>query len=114
MVNKVILIGRVGQAPEIVPAESGMQIAKFSLATSEKHDGKEFTEWHRVVAFGKIAEIVDKYVHKGDQLFIEGKIHYEGYTDKNGEKKYATSITCAGLRNLSPKKEDEDLPYYPN
>ncbi len=99
MLNKVILIGNVGRDPESFGQES--KIAKFSLATTEKTkvngEAREFTEWHQVVAYGKMAETVLQYVRKGSKLFIEGKITTKHWEDRTGQKMYRTEIE---LRNL--------------
>lgn len=99
--NKVCLIGNVGRDPEIRYTQAGEPIATFSLATTEKWAGKdgqkqERTEWHRVDVFGKTAQIVRDYVQKGRQLYLEGSIHYEEYTDKDGNKKQSTKIKLSG------------------
>ena len=107
--NKAILVGRVGKDPEIRTFESG-KMATFSLATSEKYtkDGekKELTEWHNIVVNGKLAEVVEKYVHKGDQLYIEGKIRYQEY-EAQGVKKTSTKITCTVMEMLGSKERAE-------
>ena len=97
MLNKAQLIGRLGQDPEMRTTNSGDQIANVSLATSESwkdKDGQkqERTEWHRVVVFGKLAEIVGKYLTKGSLVFFEGKIVTRKWQDKNGQDKYTTEI----------------------
>jgi single-strand DNA-binding protein len=74
MVNKAILVGRVGKDPEVQTSTSGKTVAKFSLATTEKYKDKETTEWHNIVLWNKLAEIAGKYVNKGSLLYIEGKI----------------------------------------
>ena len=91
-VNKVILLGRVGKEPEIRQVGDN-KVANFSIATSEKFKDKagnkvENTEWHNVVFWGKQAELIEQYVHKGDELYIEGSIKTETY-EKDGEKRYA-------------------------
>lgn len=107
MLNKVILIGRVGKEPEIRQFESG-SMATFSLATSKKYtkDGekKEQTEWHNVVVNGKLSEVVEKWVHKGDLLYIEGEIKYQDF-EKDGVKKTFTKIFCSAMQMLSSKSE---------
>ncbi len=98
-VNKVILLGNVGKEPEVRYVEAGVAVAQFSLATTERgyklQNGTEVpdrTEWHNVVAWRKQAEIIEKYVHKGDMLYVEGKIHSRSYDDKQGVKRYVTEI----------------------
>lgn len=101
-VNKVTLIGAVGQDPETRYTASGMAVASFSLATSTKTKEKEeITMWHSCVAFGKLAEIVQQYVSKGSKLYLEGAIQYQQW-DKDGEKRYATKIVVNDLSMLSP------------
>ena len=94
--NKAILIGNVGKEPEIRKTQSGISVANFSLATSKKIKGEDKTEWHRIVAWDKLAEIIENYVHKGDKLMIEGEIETRDY-EKDGQKVYTTeswNVTC--------------------
>ena len=106
MKNLVILIGNVGQAPD-VKVFSEKKVANITLATSENYKDKSGnkitnTEWHNVVFFGKLAEIVEKFVKKGDKLYLEGKIKYESY-EKEGIKKYITKIIGNQLIMLGAK-----------
>ena len=103
--NKVTLIGNVGNAPEINRFQGGAIVAKFSLATSEKYKNKagemvESTEWHNVEAWGKAAEIVEKYIQKGNKLYVEGKIKTDSW-EKDGERKYSTKIQLNDMLMLS-------------
>ncbi len=105
--NKVSLIGRTGKAVEIVKFENG-QLAKVSLATSEhytnaKGEKVEETQWHNLVCYGKTAEIMEKYVEKGKEIAVEGKIVYRNYDDKDGNKKYITEIKVDELVLLGSK-----------
>lgn len=102
MRNKVQLIGHVGQQPEIKTIESGKKVAKLSLATHEnywnnKGEKVEQTEWHRITAWGKTAEIIEKYVTKGKEIAIEGKLTHRSYDGKNGEKRYVTDVVVSEL-----------------
>ena len=108
-INKVILIGNVGKDPEMRYTGAGKAVASFSLATSESWkspDGEqqEKTQWHRMVAFGKLAEIVGEYVKKGSQLYTEGKINYGNY-EKGGVKHYTTDIVIDQMVMLGGKRD---------
>ncbi len=97
--NTVQLIGHVGQEPEIKTLEGGRKMANITIATSEVYykengDKVENTEWHRVVAWGKTAEIIEKYVVKGKEIAIEGKLVHRSYDDKNGDKRYITEVVA--------------------
>ncbi|MEK6790449.1 MAG: single-stranded DNA-binding protein [Deltaproteobacteria bacterium] len=110
-VNKVIILGNLGKDPEIRYAPSGIAVTTFSVATTESWKDKEGnkqdkTEWHRVVAFGKLAEICGEYLKKGKQVYIEGKIQTRSWEDKDGVKKYTTEIVAGTMQMLgSPKGE---------
>src|SRR5687768_965827 len=100
-VNRVILIGNLGKDPEIRYTQSGEPIANFSLATNEAWTDKsgqkqERTEWHRVEIFGKAAQVARDYLAKGRQVYLEGSIRYDEWTDKDGNKKYMTKIRVSG------------------
>ncbi|MEI7508266.1 MAG: single-stranded DNA-binding protein [Flavobacterium sp.] len=97
--NKVQLIGHVGQEPEIKTLEGGRKLANITIATNEVYykengDKVENTEWHRVVAWGKTAEIIEKYVIKGKEIAVEGKLTHRSYDDKNGDKRYITEVVA--------------------
>jgi single-strand DNA-binding protein len=97
--NKVQLIGHVGQDPEIKNFDGGRKLANFSLATNESYTNSkgekvDQTEWHRVTAWGKTAEIIEKYVTKGKEIVIDGKLTYRTYDDKEGVKRYLTEIVA--------------------
>lgn len=107
-INKVILIGNVGKDPEVQSFESGRKKASFSLATTEKYRDKSgadqsVTEWHNIVVWGPQAEVVEKYVRKGNPLYIEGRIKYREYEDKDGQKKRITEINLDNFSMLSTK-----------
>lgn len=104
--NKAILIGNVGKEPEIRKTQSGISVANFSLATSKKVKGEDKTEWHRIVAWDKLAEIIEKYVHKGDKLMIEGEIETRDY-EKDGQKVYTTEIRAWNMEMLGGKSENQ-------
>ena len=100
--NKVQLIGHVGQEPEIKTLESGKKLAKITLATNDVYynDKKEKitdTQWHNLAAWGKTAEIIENFVNKGKEIMIEGKITYNNWEDKNGDKRYSTEIVINEL-----------------
>lgn len=100
-INRVTLLGAVGQDPEVRYSAAGMAIASFSFATSEKRkDKEELTQWHSCVAFGKLAEIVQQYIRKGSKLYLEGTIQYQQY-EKDGDKRYATKIVVNDVSMLS-------------
>ena len=104
--NKVLLIGNAGRDPEIRHLESGTMNATFSLATTERYrdrstgEMKEQTEWHNIVCWRNLAEIAEKYVKKGTQLFIEGRIRTRSYNDKDGNTKYMTEILADNMQLL--------------
>ncbi|MCC6502830.1 MAG: single-stranded DNA-binding protein [Deltaproteobacteria bacterium] len=108
-INKVILVGNLGADPEIRYSPGGMAVANFSLATSEtfSKDGQKQTktEWHKIVAFGKLAEICGQYLSKGKQVYIEGKIQTRNWEDKEGNKKYMTEIVANSMQMLGAKGE---------
>lgn len=106
--NKVQLIGHLGNTPEIINLESGKKLAKFSLATNEtyrtaKGETVKETQWHNLVAWGKTADIIAKYVQKGNEIAIEGKLVSRSFDDKNGNKKYVTEIVVNELLMLGGK-----------
>jgi single-strand DNA-binding protein len=110
MRNKVTLIGNLGQNPEVKELNGGKKVAKFSLATNESYRNKAGekitdTQWHNLIAWGKTAEIVEKYVKKGSEIAIEGKLLNRNYTDKDGVKRYVTEIQVNELVMLGGKKD---------
>lgn len=112
MINKVILLGNVGADPEIHTFESGSKTARLRLATTERTYNKEtreattFTEWHTVNFWGSLADVVDSYVHKGSQLYIEGSIRTREWNDKSGNKRYSVEINGQVLKLLGPKPSE--------
>src|SRR5713101_3057579 len=115
-VNRVILIGRLGKDPEIRSIPSCTSVAKFSLATDERYtdkngDKQDRTEWHNIVAWGKLAEICGQYLRKGKLVFIEGSIRTDSWDDKEtGVKKYRTEIWANQMQMLDRKGDDNGGP----
>ena len=115
-VNKVILIGYLGQDPEVRYTQNGVPVANFSIATSEQwkdRDGvkQEHTEWHRIVAWNRLAEICGEYLHKGSQVYIEGKLQTRSWDDRDGNKRYATEIVAQSMTMLgSPRGDGNQSP----
>jgi single-strand DNA-binding protein len=103
MKNLSILIGRAGKDPEVRTTQNS-KVASFSLATTEKYKDKEETQWHQIIIWGKLADVVEKYVKKGMLLAVEGKVIYRTYDDKDGNKKYITEIVCHSMTMLSGKE----------
>lgn len=121
-VNKAILIGNVGSDPDIRATQSGTRVAKFSLATNRIRKtaagSQEETQWHRITVFGKLVDVVENYVHRGDRLYVEGRIEYSQTTDEHGGKRYWTDIICYELTMLGGTQEpaavtepQDDLPW---
>ncbi len=110
--NKVLLIGNAGKDPEIRHLESGVVNATFSLATTERYrdrtsgEMKEQTEWHNIVCWRNLAEVAEKYVRKGTQLFIEGRIRTRSYNDKDGNTRYVTEILADNMQLLGRKADN--------
>ena len=108
--NKVQLIGNLGNAPEIKSIESGKKMARFSVATNENYrnaKGEKVTEtiWHNLVAWGKVAELAEKFLQKGTEVVIEGKLINRSYTDKDGLKKYISEVQVNELLLLNSKSQ---------
>jgi single-strand DNA-binding protein len=123
-VNRVILVGRLGSDPEIRETNSGVSVANFSLATDETFKNREGekqkrTEWHRLVLWDKLAKIAQDYLHKGDLVYVEGKIQSRQFEDASGTRKTATEIVVSNLNMLSTKPkvkseaevEEDDIPF---
>jgi single-strand DNA-binding protein len=112
-INKVILVGNIGQDPEVRYSQSGTAMTSISVATSESWKDKtsgeqqERTEWHRVKFFGRLAEIAGEYLKKGSQVYIEGKLRTDKYTDKSGVEKYSTDIIADEMQMLGGKPGGE-------
>lgn len=106
-VNKVIILGRLGQDPELKYTPSGAAVCNFSLATSESWNDKnsgqkqEKTEWHRIVVWGKLAELCNQYLSKGKQAFVEGKLETRSWEDKEGKKRFTTEIKATTVQFIS-------------
>ena len=137
--NKTMLIGRLGQDPEVRYTQSGKAVATLSIATNETWKGQdgqkqERTDWHRCVAWGKLAEIMGEYLQKGSLIFVEGRLQTRSYEDANGVKKYTTEVVVGSMEMLGgkgqgsgkssqgasqgaspepplPMDEDDDLPF---
>ena len=109
-VNKVILVGHLGANPEVRYTAGGQPVANLRLATTERWVNKngektEQTEWHRVVAWGKLAEICGQYLQKGKQVYIEGKIRTRQWQDQQGQKRYSTEIVAQTVQMLGSRAE---------
>ncbi len=114
MINKVILVGHVGRDPELRYTASGTAVANFSLATNRRRkdrDGEwqEETEWHRVVAWGRTAEVVNQYASKGRQLYIEGRLQTRDWEDRDGNKRYTTEVIAELVKLLGSRHGEGDF-----
>ena len=113
MINKVILIGRLGKDPELRSTAGGQTVARFSLATDEKFtdrngEKQERTEWHNIVAWGKLGEICGQFLRKGKLVYIDGSIRTDSWEDKeSGQKKYRTDIVAQNMKMLERKSDEE-------
>lgn len=114
--NKVMLIGNVGKEPEVRYVDHGVAVARLPLATTERgyvlQNGTQVpdrTDWHYVILWRKLAEVVEKYVHKGDKLYIEGRIRYTSYSDKHGVKHNATEIWAENMEMLSSRQRQTSV-----
>ena len=110
MRNKVTLIGNLGQNPEVKELDGGKKLAKFSLATNETYRNKAGekvtdTQWHNLTVWGKTADIVEKYLKKGSEVAVEGKLLNRNYTDKEGVKRYVTEVQVSELVLLGGKRD---------
>ncbi len=110
MVNKVFLIGNLGADPEVRYSQNGTAVANFRIATTEtwkKQDGskEEQTEWHRIVAFARLAEICGEYLSKGSKVFVEGRLQTRKWQDRDGNDRYTTEIVAREMKMLSPRGE---------
>ena len=112
MVNKVILIGNLGADPEVRYTQNGTAVANFRVATTEtwKKEGEkeELTEWHRIVTFGRLAEICGEYLSKGSKVYIEGRIQTRKWDDRDGNTRYTTEIVAREMKMLSPRGAAEE------
>ena len=120
MVNKVILVGNVGVDPEVRTTESGVKVARVRLATTERYydrqtnEAKELTEWHTITLWRGLADVVDKYVRKGSQLYIEGRLRTREWTDKENIKRYATEIMADEMKLLGRRSDAAGGAVAPN
>lgn len=116
-VNKVILVGRLGKDPEVRNLENGATVANFTMATSESYkdkttgEKKEITEWHNIALWRGLAEIAAKYLHKGDMIYVEGKLRTRSW-EKEGVTRYTTEIIGDNMTMLSTKREGSGNPEY--
>ncbi|WP_333627843.1 single-stranded DNA-binding protein [Stenotrophomonas cyclobalanopsidis] len=111
-INKVILVGNLGNDPDVKYTQGGMAITRISLATTSYRKDKdgnqqERTEWHRVVLFGKLGEIAGEYLRKGSNVYIEGSLRYDKYTGQDGVEKYSTDIVADEMQMLGGKQEGQ-------
>jgi single-strand DNA-binding protein len=113
MINKVILVGNLGRDPEIRYTANGAAVANFSIATSERWKDKntgemqDRTEWHRIVAWGRLAEICGEYLSKGRQVYIEGRLQTREWEDKDGNKRYTTEVVANEMKMLGTRDTRE-------
>ena len=111
MVNKVILVGNVGMDPEVRTIESGAKVARVRLATTERlfdrqsNETKEHTEWHTITLWRGLADVVDKYVRKGSQIYVDGRLRTREWTDKDGQKRYTTEILADDMKLLGRRPD---------
>lgn len=113
MVNAAYLIGNLGADPKLVCTQNGLTVANFNIATSENWTDKNgnkktLTEWHRIVAFGKLGDICGQYLTKGTQVYIEGRIQTKQWNDRDGNKRYTTEMVAKQMRILTSKKHVAD------
>ena len=119
-VNKVILVGNLGKDPEIRTLESGVKVARFSVATTESYNDRntgqrvDQTEWHNIVLWRGLAEIAEKYLRKGNQVYIEGKLQTRSYQDKDGITKYSTEIVGQNMNMLGGRSTTNEAGYEPS
>ena len=109
MINKAIIVGNLGADPEVRYTQSGTQVASFNVATTERWrdqsgEQKESTEWHRIVAWKRLAEICGEYLHKGSKVYIEGKIQTRKWQDQNGNDRYTTEIIAREMKMLDRRE----------
>lgn len=112
-INKVILVGNLGKDPEVKTLENGAKVANFTLATSETYknrDGQKVTqtEWHNIVLWRGLADIADRFLKKGNQVYIEGKIRSRSWDDKDGNKRYITEVQGDNLTMLGGRRDDNN------
>ena len=113
MINKVILVGNVGADPEVRTTESGVKVARVRLATTERlynrqtNESTEHTEWHSITLWRNMADVVDKYVRKGSQIYIEGRLRTREWMDKDNNKRYTTEIMADELKLLGRRSDNQ-------
>ena len=113
MINKVILIGNVGADPEVRTLESGVKMARLRIATTERiynresQEARDHTEWHTLVVWRNLADVVDRYVRKGSQIYVEGRLRSREWTDQQGQKRYSIEVAVDDLKMLGRRSDNQ-------